>query len=64
MDKMITMNKPIISFNMANETIISVKKKLCCPCEFDISESFINLEIVCDSNKLSNHLIDGWKEGS
>lgn len=25
--------------------------------------SVIDLEIVCDSNKLPNHLIDGWEEG-
>lgn len=25
--------------------------------------SVTDLEIVCDSNKLPNHLIDGWKEG-
>lgn len=25
--------------------------------------SVIDLEIVCDSNKLPNHMIDGWEEG-
>lgn len=25
--------------------------------------SVIDMEIVCDSNKLPNHLIDGWEEG-
>lgn len=63
MDKMITTNKPIISFNI-RQTEQSSEKKICCPCEFDISESFINLEIVRDFNKLSNHLIDRWKESS
>lgn len=60
--------KKEVSVATSGECNDCISSKLCLTASVSLAylilvQSVIDLEIVCDSNKLPNHLIDGWEEG-